>query len=402
MAAIDAFLMQVIERDGSDLHFLAGDVPRVRQYGELKPLRPEPLDAEMVKTTLYEIMPKLSVERFESKDGTDFAHAIAGVARFRVNVMRQLNGMGAVFRVIPSNAKTADELKLPTAVRDLGKMNNGLILVTGKTGSGKSTTLAAMIDEINTREKGHILTIEDPIEFVHKRKNCLISQREIGVHAATFSSALLSALREDPDVILVGELRDLETMSIAVTAAEMGIMVMGTLHTNGAAATVDRLINAFPADKQPHVRTMLSTSLRGVVSQQLIPKADKKGRVAALEILINTPAIANLIRQGKMDQLENGMQTRLGLRHAADGRGDPVAPRSAHHQRQGSLQKGDQQVPIRGAARSRVERPAGPAGPSRPHLRRPAVRRRGIIFACPIDAESWSPAPCRTQTAPST
>lgn len=312
MAAIDAFLTQVLERDGSDLHFLAGDVPRVRQYGELKPLRPEPLEAEMVKTALYEIMPKLSVERFESKDGTDFAHSIPGVARFRVNVMRQLNGMGAVFRVIPSNAKTADELKLPPAVRDLSKMNNGLILVTGKTGSGKSTTLAAMIDDINTREKGHILTIEDPIEFVHKRKNCLISQREIGVHAATFSSALLSALREDPDVILVGELRDLETMSIAVTAAEMGILVMGTLHTNGAAATVDRLINAFPADKQPHVRTMLSTSLRGVVSQQLIPKADKKGRVAALEILINTPAIANLIRQGKMDQLENGMQTGAG------------------------------------------------------------------------------------------
>ena len=312
MAAIDAFLTQVLERDGSDLHFLAGDVPRVRQYGELKPLRPEPLEAETVKTTLYEIMPKLAVERFESKDGTDFAHSIPGVARFRVNVMRQLNGMGAVFRVIPSNAKTADDLKLPPAVRDLSKMNNGLILVTGKTGSGKSTTLAAMIDDINTREKGHILTIEDPIEFVHKRKNCLISQREIGVHAASFSSALLSALREDPDVILVGELRDLETMSIAVTAAEMGILVMGTLHTNGAAATVDRLINAFPADKQPHVRTMLSTSLRGVVSQQLIPKADKKGRVAALEILINTPAIANLIRQGKMDQLENGMQTGAG------------------------------------------------------------------------------------------
>jgi twitching motility protein PilT len=223
--------------------------------------------------------------------------------------MRQLNGMGAVLRVIPSTAKSADELKLPAAVRDLTKMTSGLILVTGKTGSGKSTTLAAMIDDINTREKGHILTIEDPIEFVHKRKNCLISQREIGVHAATFSSALLSALREDPDVILVGELRDLETMSIAVTAAEMGILVMGTLHTNGAAATVDRLVNAFPADKQPHVRTMLSTSLRGVVSQQLVPKADKKGRVAALEILINTPAIANLIRQGKMDQLENGMQT---------------------------------------------------------------------------------------------
>jgi len=309
MPAIDAFLTQVLEREGSDLHFLAGDLPRVRQYGELKALSQQPLPADMVKATLYEIMPKLSVERFEAKDGTDFAYAIPGVARFRVNVMRQLNGMGGVFRAIPSKARTAEELKLPEAVLNLCKINSGLILVTGKTGSGKSTTLAAMIDDINTREKGHILTIEDPIEFVHLRKNCLISQREIGVHAATFSSALLSALREDPDVILVGELRDLETMSIAVTAAEMGILVMGTLHTNGAAATVDRLVNAFPADKQPHVRTMLSTSLRGVVSQQLIPKTDKKGRVAALEILINTPAISNLIRQGKMDQLENGMQT---------------------------------------------------------------------------------------------
>src|ERR1700683_3278129 len=309
MPAIDAYLNQILEQNGSDLHFLAGDPARIRQYGELKALRAQPLAAEMFKTMLYEIMPKLAVERFEAKDGTDFAYSIPGVARFRVNVMRQLNGMGAVFRAIPSKARTADELKLPDAVRNLCKINNGLILVTGKTGSGKSTTLAAMIDDINTREKGHILTIEDPIEFVHTRKNCLISQREIGVHSPSFSSALLSALREDPDVILVGELRDLETMSIAVTAAETGILVMGTLHTNGAAATVDRLVNAFPADKQPHVRTMLSTSLRGVVSQQLIPKADKKGRVAALEILINTPAIANLIRQGKMDQLENGMQT---------------------------------------------------------------------------------------------
>ncbi|HSZ07042.1 MAG TPA: PilT/PilU family type 4a pilus ATPase [Steroidobacteraceae bacterium] len=309
MPAIDQYLTQVLERNGSDLHFLAGDPARVRQYGELKTLSDQPLTADAVKTTLYEIMPKLAVERFEAKDGTDFAYAIPGVARFRVNVMRQLNGMGAVFRAIPSSAKTAEELKLPTAVMDLCKINSGLILVTGKTGSGKSTTLAAMIDDVNTREKGHILTIEDPIEFVHVRKNCLISQREIGVHAASFSSALHSALREDPDVILVGELRDLETMSIAVTAAEMGILVMATLHTNGAAATVDRLVNAFPADKQPHVRTMLSTSLRGVVSQQLIPKTDKQGRVAALEILINTPAVANLIRQGKMDQLENAMQS---------------------------------------------------------------------------------------------
>ena len=309
MPAIDQYLTQVLERNGSDLHFLAGDPARVRQYGDLKNLSDQPLTAEAVKTTLYEIMPKLAVERFEAKDGTDFAYAIPGVARFRVNVMRQLNGMGAVFRAIPSSAKTAEELKLPAAVMEMCKINSGLILVTGKTGSGKSTTLAAMIDDINRREKGHILTIEDPIEFVHTRKNCLISQREIGVHAASFASALNSALREDPDVILVGELRDLETMSIAVTAAEMGILVMATLHTNGAAATVDRLVNAFPADKQPHVRTMLSTSLRGVVSQQLIPKTDKQGRVAALEILINTPAVANLIRQGKMDQLENAMQS---------------------------------------------------------------------------------------------
>jgi twitching motility protein PilT len=307
--AIDQYLTQVLERNGSDLHFLAGDPARIRQYGDLKALAPEPLAADTVKTMLYEIMPKLAVERFEDKDGTDFAYAIPGVARFRVNVMRQLNGMGAVFRAIPSKARSAEELKLPAAVMDLCKINSGLILVTGKTGSGKSTTLAAMIDDINSREKGHILTIEDPIEFVHLRKNCLISQREIGVHAASFSTALLSALREDPDVILVGELRDLETMGIAVTAAEMGILVMATLHTNGAAATVDRLVNAFPADKQPHVRTMLSTSLRGVVSQQLIPQPDKQGRVAALEILINTPAVSNLIRQGKMDQLENAMQS---------------------------------------------------------------------------------------------
>jgi twitching motility protein PilT len=224
--------------------------------------------------------------------------------------------MGAVFRAIPSKALTMDELKLPESVRNLARAQSGLILVTGKTGSGKSTTLAAIIDDINRREKGHILTIEDPIEFVHQRRNCLISQREIGVHAPDFSSALLSALREDPDVILVGEMRDLETIGIAVTAAEMGILVMGTLHTNGAAQTVDRVINVFPSDKQSHVRTMLSTSLRGVVSQQLLQKADQSGRVAALEILVNTSAVANLIRQGKLDQLENTMQSgaQFGMR----------------------------------------------------------------------------------------
>ena len=316
MATIDAFLLEVLEKRGSDLHFIAGDPPRIRQYGDLMALKPENLAQDFVKTTLYEIMPKTAVERFESQDGADFAYTIPERGRFRVNVMRQLNGMGAVFRAIPSKALTLDELKLPEAVRQLSRANNGLILVTGKTGSGKSTTLAAMIDDINLRVKGHILTIEDPIEFVHQRKSCLISQREIGVHSQSFAAALHSALREDPDVILVGELRDLETMSIAVTAAEMGILVMGTLHTNGAAPTVDRMVNVFPSDKQSHVRTMLSTSLRGVVSQQLLQRADKQGRVAALEILINTTAAANLIRQGKLDQLENTMQSggQFGMR----------------------------------------------------------------------------------------
>ncbi len=306
---IDEYLREVISKNGSDLHFVAGDPPRIRLYGELQSLREEALPQELVRSALEEIMSRRAATRLQEKDGADFAYTIPGVSRFRVNVFRHIGGLGAVFRAIPSKALTLDQLNMPESVRSLCRTHNGLILVTGKTGSGKSTTLAAMIDDLNARVKGHILTIEDPIEFVHPRKNCLVSQREVGVHSPSFAEALHSALREDPDVVLVGELRDLETMSIAVTAAEMGILVMGTLHTNGAAATVDRIVNGFPADKQTHVRTMLSTSLRGVVSQQLIARADKRGRVAALEILINTPAVANLIRQGKLDQLENSMQS---------------------------------------------------------------------------------------------
>ena len=313
---IDEYLREVLARNGSDLHFVAGDPPRIRLFGELQSLREERLDQDKVRDFLYEIMTRRALQRLEEKDGADFAYMIPGVSRFRVNVFRHIGGLGAVFRAIPSKALTLEQLNMPESVRSLCRTNNGLILVTGKTGSGKSTTLAAMIDDINARVKGHILTIEDPIEFVHPRRNCLVSQREVGIHSPGFAEALHSALREDPDVVLVGELRDLETMSIAVTAAEMGILVMGTLHTNGAAATVDRIVNAFPSDKQAHVRTMLSTSLRGVVSQQLIQRSDKRGRVAALEVLINTPAVSNLIRQGKLDQLENTMQSgaQFGMR----------------------------------------------------------------------------------------
>lgn len=306
---IDEYLKSALAQSSSDLHFISGDPPRVRVHGSLKTMGNQPLSIDEVKLCLYSIMSGTMQRDFESNDAVDFAYNIPGVSRFRVNVMRHLNGIGAVFRAIPSKALTLAELNMPDVVSNFCKQSQGMILVTGKTGSGKSTTLAAMIDAINRRLKGHILTIEDPIEFVHERQGCLVSQREVGVHTATFADALHSALREDPDVILVGELRDLETMSIAVTAAEMGILVMGTLHTNGAAQTVDRIVNSFPADKQSHIRTMLSTSLRGVISQQLLPLDGKPGRVAALEIMVNTPAVANLIRQGKLDQLETAMQS---------------------------------------------------------------------------------------------
>lgn len=309
MNKIDEYLTRALKEKASDLHFVSGDPVRVRVHGSLKIMVNEELTTEFVKEAMNEIMDGTTQRAFDEDDAADFAYEIPDVSRFRVNTFRHLNGVGAIFRTIPSTALTLKDLNMPKVIHDLCRHTQGMILVTGKTGSGKSTTLAAMIDSLNKRLKGHILTIEDPIEFVHKRQNCLISQREIGVHSGSFAEALRSALREDPDVILVGEMRDLETISIAVTAAEMGILVMGTLHTNGAGPTVDRIINSFPPDKQSHIRTMLSTSLRGVVSQQLLPTKGKPGRVAALEVLINTPAVANLIRQGKLDQLETAMQS---------------------------------------------------------------------------------------------
>jgi twitching motility protein PilT len=309
MSKIDHFLQEALKRNASDLHFVSGDPVRVRIHGELQIMMDEKLTVETVHEAIMEIMDGTTQRTFEKEESADFAYEIEGVSRFRANAFRHLNGIGGVFRAIPSTALTLDQLNMPPVIYDLCKQTSGMILVTGKTGSGKSTTLAAMIDAINTSAKGHILTIEDPIEFVHQTKSSLISQREIGLHSGSFAEALRSALREDPDVILVGEMRDLETISIAVTAAEMGILVMGTLHTNGAAQTVDRIINSFPHDKQAHIRTMISTSLRGVVSQQLLPTKGKPGRIAALEVLINTSAVANLIRQGKLDQLETAMQS---------------------------------------------------------------------------------------------
>ena len=309
MPKIDSYLEQALKQNASDLHFISGDPVRARVHGNLQVLSDEPLQTDAVEEIVSEIMDGVTKRAFDAEDAADFAYEIQEVSRFRVNAFRHLNGIGAIFRAIPSKALTLEELGMPKVIHDLCKYTQGMILVTGKTGSGKSTTLAAMIDAMNKRLKGHILTIEDPIEFVHKPQGCLISQREIGVHSPSFAEALHSAMREDPDVVLVGEMRDLETISIAVTAAEMGILVMGTLHTNGAGQTVDRIINSFPADKQSHIRTMISTSLRGVLSQQLLPTCDKPGRAAALEIMINTPAISNLIRQGKIDQLETAIQS---------------------------------------------------------------------------------------------
>ena len=309
MPKIDQYLTAALKQDASDLHFISGDPVRARIHGSLKILVEERLTTEAVSEAITEIMDGAAQRLFDEHDSADFAYEIEGVSRFRVNVFRHLNGIGAILRAIPSTALTLEDLDMPKVTHDLCRHTQGMILVTGKTGSGKSTTLAAMIDAINKRLKGHIVTIEDPVEFVHKSQGCLMSQREIGVHSHSFADALHSALREDPDVILVGEMRDLETISIAVTAAEMGILVMGTLHTNGAAQTVDRIVNSFPADKQSHIRTMISTSLRGVISQQLLPTKHKPGRVAALEVLVNTPAVSNLIRQGKLDQLETAMQS---------------------------------------------------------------------------------------------
>ncbi len=297
------------KQGASDLHLSAGEPPRIRVHGEMMPVKVPPLEKKEVHAMIYDILNDRQRKIFEETHDMDFSMELGDVARFRVNAFMQQRGEAAVFRTIPTEVLSFDKLGLPKSMRDLAKLEKGIVLVTGPTGSGKSTTLAAIVDLINDERHGHILTIEDPIEFVHHSKNCLVSQREVGPHTHSFANALRGALREDPDVILVGEMRDLETISLALTAAETGHLVFGTLHTSSAPKTVDRIVDVFPAGEQAQIRAMFAESCRSVISQALLRKKDGKGRVAALEIMIGTPAVRNLIREGKVAQLPSALQT---------------------------------------------------------------------------------------------
>ena len=316
MARLDAFFSKMVEIQASDLHLTTGLAPYFRLHGDMVAVTgAPPIDAEEMKRLLFEIAPGTNREQFEREHDTDFAYELPGKARFRCNLFMDHRGPGAVFRQIPNDVLTCEQLGLPKAVRDLCFLSKGLVLVTGPTGSGKSTTLAAMIDLVNKTRSDHIITIEDPIEFVHKSQRCLVHQREVGRHTESFKRALGAALREDPDIVLVGEMRDLETISIAIETAETGHLVFGTLHTTTAMTTVDRIVDQFPADRQAQIRTMLASSLKGVIAQTLLKKKPK-GRVAALEILIGTKAVAALIREGKTHQLQSCMQMggKVGMR----------------------------------------------------------------------------------------
>ncbi len=299
--------------DASDLHLSAGSPPMVRINGEMKKLKIPNLTRDDIHYMIYDIMDDQQKKRFEENKEIDFSRELGGIARFRVNIFFQKKGEAAVFRTIPTKVLTFEQLKLPEVLKTLAEKEKGLILVTGPTGSGKSTTLAAIIDYINRNKKGHIITIEDPIEFTHESINCMVNQREVGANTLSFTNALRSALREDPDVILVGEMRDLETISLAITAAETGHLVFGTLHTSSAGKTVDRIIDVFPTNQQSQIRTMLAESIEGVIAQKLLPRKDGSGRAAAIEIMLGTTAIRNLIRENKTFQIPSIIQTGINV-----------------------------------------------------------------------------------------
>ena len=309
MAKIDAFFKLMHDQGASDLHLISGSQPILRVHGDMERVKYKALENDELKAMLYEIAPENKIKVFEETGDVDFAYEIPNLARYRANYFQQKWGVGAVFREIPSTILTAEQLGLPKVITKLSMLHQGMILVTGPTGSGKSTTLAAMMDYVNRNKKSHIITVEDPVEFVHKSQNCIVNHREVGVHTKGFKSALRGALREDPDIILVGEMRDLETIELALEAASTGHLVFGTLHTQSAAKTVDRIIDVFPAHQQSQIRTTLSESLKGVVAQNLFKRIDKKGRMAVLEVLVVTPAVANLIREGKTFQIPSAIQT---------------------------------------------------------------------------------------------
>ncbi len=309
MAHIDAFFKLMNDQGASDLHLVAGQQPVLRIDGDMERVKYKALDDDGLRAMLYEIAPEEKVKHFEETGDVDFAYEIPGLARYRANFFQQKNGVGAVFREIPSTILTCEQLGLPPVIRKLASLPRGLVLVTGPTGSGKSTTLAAIIDEANRTRRDHIITVEDPIEFVHKSDKAIVNHREVGLHTKSFSAALRGALREDPDIILVGEMRDLETIALAIEASATGHLVFGTLHTTSAAKTVDRVIEVFPIDGQEQIRNTLADGLRGVVAQNLFKRIDKKGRCAALEIMIATPAVRNLIREGKTFQIPSMLQT---------------------------------------------------------------------------------------------
>src|SRR6266849_3744541 len=309
MARINDLLRQMKQQGASDLHLTSGSAPYMRIHGDMVKLNYRSVNAETCHSLIFEILTEKQKDLFTENCDLDLSYPLEGVGRFRVNVFMQRNGVSAVFRLIPENIKTIDELDLPEQLASLIDISEGLILVTGPTGSGKSTTLASLIHTINEKQQAHIITIEDPIEFVHENRRCLISQRELASHTKSYGAALRAALREDPDIILVGEMRDLETISLAITAAETGHLVFATLHTNSAVKTVDRIIDVFPENQQAQIRVMLAESLRGVAAQALLTRADRSGRVPVFEILVNVPAVANLIREGKTHQISSMMQT---------------------------------------------------------------------------------------------
>ncbi len=323
---IDRLLRLMVERKASDLHISTTAPPMFRLDGDMIPVEGFPLfTAEAVQTMLWPIVPARNREEFEKDNDTDFAYEIAGLARFRCNLFVDLRGMGGVFRQIPTKILTVEQLGLPTELLSLCNLSKGLVVVTGPTGSGKSTTLAALVDYINRTRKAHIITIEDPVEFVHQNQNSLINQRQVGEHTESFKRALRAALREDPDIVLLGEMRDLETIAIAMETAETGHLVFGTLHTSSAPSTIDRIIDQFPTDQQNQIRTMLSTSLKGVIAQMLCKKKGG-GRVAALEVMMGVPSIGNLIREGKIFQIPSVIQTsrNIGMRMMNDSLFDLV------------------------------------------------------------------------------